>query len=70
MLNTHCFVGYFTNLWQYPTMWIYHTQKLYGEHINDGSGSKRYIRHFCYSRYAELVENPIMYSKPDYTTLM
>jgi hypothetical protein len=25
---------------------------------------------FVTSRYAELVENPIMYSKPDYTTLM
>jgi hypothetical protein len=24
-------------------------------------------RHFITSRYAELVENPIMYSKPDYT---
>jgi hypothetical protein len=45
-----------------------HTLQHFGKHFNDRLGYQHYGRYFITARYAELVENPIMYSKPDYTT--
>ena len=69
MLNTHCFVGYFTNSMAIPyKLTVLHPAKLWGatSMIDQDSTATKDV--FVSSRYSELVENPIMYSKPDYTT--
>lgn len=69
MLNTHAFVGYFSDLIEVPyKVNIAHPAALWGATAmvdTDASDTKDI---FNTARYAELVENPIMYSKPDYTT--
>jgi len=69
MLNTHGFIGYFSEFSEIPyTVNISHPATLWGATSmtdTDASDSKDT---FTVSRYSELVENPIMYSKPDYTT--
>ncbi|MDI1256424.1 MAG: peptidase M61 [Flavobacterium sp.] len=69
LLNTHGFVGYFSDFMEVPyQVNISHPSKLWGATSmtdTDASDSKDT---FTTSRYAELVENPIMYAKPDYTT--
>jgi predicted metalloprotease with PDZ domain len=69
MLNTHCFVGYFTNYMTIPyKVTISHPAEMWGAtsmtDIDNSNINDTYIT----SRYAELVENPIMYSKPDHTS--
>lgn len=69
MLNTHGFVGYFKEFQETPySVNITHPATLWGATSmtdTDASDSKDT---FIVSRYSELVENPVMYSKPDYTT--
>jgi len=69
VLNMHGFVGYFDNLLAVPyQLTVTHPATLWGATSmkdTDASDSKDL---FTVSRYAELVENPIMYAKPDYTT--
>ena len=69
MINTHGFVGYFQDKKDLPyQVTITHPETLWGATSmidNDASKSKDV---FNTPRYAELVENPIMYAKPDYTT--
>lgn len=69
MINTHCFVGYFTNFMSIPyQLTISHPEELWGatSMIDQDSTATKDV--FASSRYAELVENPIMYSKPDNTS--
>jgi predicted metalloprotease with PDZ domain len=69
VLNTHCFVGYFTNFMTTPyNVTISHPEALWGSTSMTDQDSSATSDVFVTSRYAELVENPIMYSKPDYTT--
>ncbi|MBX9887368.1 MAG: peptidase M61 [Flavobacteriaceae bacterium] len=69
MLNTHCFVGYFTNFMTTPyNVTISHPETLWGSTSMTDQDPSTTADTFITSRYAELVENPIMYSKPDYTT--
>ena len=69
MLNTHCFVGYFTNYMTIPyKLTVLHPAKLWGATSMIDHDSSTTTDLFVSSRYSELVENPIMYSKPDYTT--
>ena len=69
MLNTHGFVGYFSELSEVPyAVTVTHPVALWGATSmtdTDASDSQDLFR---VSRYSELVENPIMYAKPDYTT--
>ena len=69
MLNMHGFVGYFDNLLEVPyKLTVLHPETIWGATSmtdTDASTSKDV---FAVSRYGELVENPIMYAKPDYTT--
>jgi predicted metalloprotease with PDZ domain len=69
MLNTHGFVGYFQDKKDLPyQVTITHPETLWGATSmvdTDASTSKDV---FYTPRYAELVENPIMYAKPDYTS--
>jgi predicted metalloprotease with PDZ domain len=69
MLNTHGFVGYFQDKKDLPyQITITHPETLWGatSMIDIDASSTKDV--FNTPRYAELVENPIMYSKPDYTT--
>jgi predicted metalloprotease with PDZ domain len=69
MLNTHAFVGYFSGTKDLPyRVTISHPAVLWGATSMtdlDASDTKDV---FATDRYAVLVENPIMYAKPDYTT--
>lgn len=69
MLNTHCFVGYFTNYMSIPyKVTISHPAALWGATSMTDLDASTTNDKFITSRYAELVENPIMYARPDYTT--
>jgi predicted metalloprotease with PDZ domain len=69
MLNTHCFVGYFTNFMSTPyKVTISHPMEIWGATSMTDIDSSDTNDVFVTSRYAELVENPIMYSKPDHTS--
>lgn len=69
MLNTHCFVGYFTNHMSIPyQLNVSHPTQLWGATSMIDTDSTATNDIFISSRYAELVENPIMYAKPNYTT--
>ena len=69
LLNTHCFVGYFNNLMETPyRVQVLHPAKLWGATSMTDLDSSDTNDVFKTTKYAELVENPIMYSKPDFTT--
>lgn len=69
MINTHCFVGYFSNYMAVPyKLSVSHTPDFWGATSMTDLDAATTNDLFVTSRYAELVENPIMYSKPDYTS--
>jgi predicted metalloprotease with PDZ domain len=69
MLNTHCFVGYFSNHMEIPyKVTVSHPAELWGATSMTDQDPSTSNDLFVTPRYAELVENPIMYSKPDYTS--
>lgn len=69
MVNTHGFVGYFQNQLDIPyKVTITHPETLWRATSMTDEDASNTIDVFTTPRYAVLVENPIMYSKPDYTT--
>ena len=69
MLNTHGFVGYFQDKKDLAyTVSISHPETLWGATSLTDLDASATNDVFTTPRYAELVENPIMYAKPDYTT--
>lgn len=69
MLNTHAFVGYFKEFLDVPyQVNITHPATLWGATSMTDTDASDTKDIFTVSKYSELVENPIMYSKPDYTT--
>jgi predicted metalloprotease with PDZ domain len=69
MLNTHGFVGYFEGAVESPyEVTITHPAELWGATSLIDTDKSNTVDVFKTSRYAELVDHPIMYSKPDYTT--
>ncbi|MFH6957511.1 peptidase M61 [Flavobacterium aquidurense] len=69
MINTHGFVGYFQDKLNIPyKVTITHPDTLWGATSMTDEDASNTSDVFTTSRYAVLVENPIMYSKPDYTT--
>ncbi|WP_366871321.1 peptidase M61 [Flavobacterium sp.] len=69
LLNTHGFIGYFKEFLQIPyTLSVEHPTTLWGATSMTDSDKSDAKDVFTTPRYAELVENPIMYSKPDHTT--
>ena len=69
MVNMHGFVGYFQNKMSIPyIVTITHPASLWGATSMIDEDSSTTIDLFTASRYAILVENPVMYAKPDYTT--
>jgi predicted metalloprotease with PDZ domain len=69
LVNTHGFVGYFKDKLEIPyKVTITHPETLWGATSMTDEDASKTSDVFTTSRYAVLVENPIMYSKPDYTT--
>lgn len=69
MVNTHGFVGYFQDKLDIPyKVTITHPETLWGATSMTDEDASKTSDVFTTPRYAVLVENPIMYSKPDYTT--
>ena len=69
MLNMHGFVGYFQDKKDLPYhVSISHPEVLWGATSMTDLDPSMTNDLFTTTRYAELVENPIMYAKPDYTT--
>ncbi len=69
LLNTQCFVGFIDNNKDIPyKVTIPHPATLWGATSMTDTDPSTTNDVFTTSRYAELVENPIMYGKPDYTT--
>ncbi len=69
MLNMHGFVGYFQDKKDLPyRVTITHPETLWGATSMTDLDASATMDVFTTPRYAALVENPIMYAKPDYTT--
>ncbi|KOS06302.1 peptidase M61 [Flavobacterium akiainvivens] len=69
MLNTHGFVGYFEGAVESPyEVTITHPADLWAATSMTDIDKSNTVDVFKTKRYAELVDHPIMYSKPDYTT--
>lgn len=69
MLNNHGFVGYFSDKKDLTyTMTVLHPETLFGATSLTDSDSSNTSDLFIVSRYNDLVDNPIMYSKPDNVT--
>lgn len=66
MLNTHGFVGYFSDKKEVPyTLTVKHPENLYGATALVDTDASNNVDVFKANRYATLVDHPIMYSKPD-----
>ncbi len=71
MLNTHGFIGYFDEKTETPyKLVVQHPDNLLGVSAMDDADNSNTSDLFTTTRYASLVENPIMYSKPDFTEFM
>lgn len=69
MINMHGFVGYFENKKDISyTVSVSHPESLWGATSMKDLDNSTTNDVFNTPRYSELVENPIMYAKPDYTT--
>ena len=69
LVNTHGFVGYFTGYNESPyRVKIMHPENLWGASSLTDLDASATSDVFELSRYAELVENPIMYAKKDMST--
>lgn len=71
MLNLHGFVGYYENMSENPyQISIQHPAGIWGATAIADTDPSATNDIFNYSRYFEVSDNPIMYSKPDYVTFM
>lgn len=69
MLNLCGFIGYFDNQKDFHyNLTIKHPENLEGTTALNDSDASKSNDFFQYSRFAEVVDNPIMYSKPDIGT--
>jgi predicted metalloprotease with PDZ domain len=69
MLNNHGFVGYFSDKKDLTyKVTVLHPETLFGATSLTDSDASATSDLFVTQRYNELVDNPIMYSKPDYTS--
>jgi predicted metalloprotease with PDZ domain len=67
MVNNHGFVGYFDGKLEIPyNVTIQHPATLFGATSLVDKDKSDTVDNFVTSRYFELVDNPIMYAKPDY----
>ncbi|WP_162126186.1 M61 family metallopeptidase [Flavobacterium phycosphaerae] len=69
MLNNHCFIGYFDDKKEITyDVTIKHPASLFGATSMVDTNKSDTVDHFIAARYFDLVDNPIMYAKPDYET--
>lgn len=69
VVNTHGFVGYFENKGELPyVVTITHPAALLGTTSLVDTDASNEVDVFTSPRYPDLVDHPIMYSKPDFTT--
>jgi len=69
MLNTHGFIGYFDGKSETPyQITVTHPAALWGATSLIDTNPSNEVDVFDSPRYPDLVDHPIMYSKPDYTT--
>lgn len=68
VLNTHGFVGYFEGKSELPyTVEVKHPANMWGATSLVDTDASKELDVFKTARYAELVDNPMMYTKPDVT---
>lgn len=66
VLNNHAFVGYFSDKKETPyTLTVKHPESLYGATALVDNDNNKNSDVFKADRYASLVDQPIMYTKPD-----
>ncbi len=71
MINTHGFIGYFEDKGELPyELTITHPATLWGATSFVDTDDSNEVDVFNAPRYPDVVDYPIMYSKPDYTTFM
>ena len=71
MLNTHGFIGYFKGKEETPyKLTVTHPETLMGVSAMTDADASTTSDVFVMPKYASLVEMPIMYSKPDFTSFM
>ena len=69
LINTHGFIGYFENKSEVPyEITVSHPANLWGATSLIDTDASNEVDVFSSPRYADLVDHPIMYSKPDYST--
>lgn len=69
VLNMHGFVGYFEGRGELPyQVTVTHPSSLWAATSLTDTNASSEVDVFSTARYPDLVDNPIMYSKPDYTT--
>jgi len=69
VLNIHGFIGYFENKGETPyELTVTHPAALWGATSLVDTNASNEVDVFISPRYPDLVDHPIMYSKPDYTT--
>lgn len=71
VINTHAFIGYFKDLKELPyQLTISKPANLYGASAMNDLDSSNTVDLFTASRYAEIVDNPILYSKTPSASFM
>ncbi len=71
VLNMHGFVGYFGSKSEMPyQVSVTHPNSLFGVTALTDLNTSDTADQFSVARYAELADNPIMYSKPDFTSFI
>jgi predicted metalloprotease with PDZ domain len=67
MLNNHCFIGYFDDKKEVKyNVTIKHPATLFGATSLVDTDKSDTVDNFVTNRYFDLVDNPIMYAKPDF----
>lgn len=70
VINTHCFLGYFNGMKQVPyKLTVNHRPDFYGATAMNDANSSNTVDEFSATTYNQVVDNPIMYCKPDTTSI-
>lgn len=66
VINTHCFLGYFDGMKQVPyTLTVIHPSNFYGTTAMEDADKSNTKDLFTTESYNRIVDNPIMYCRPD-----
>lgn len=71
IINTHCFTGYFDGMKQVPyKLIVNHAADFYGATAMTDDNSSATTDEFTVNTYNSLVDNPVMYCRPDTASIM